>query len=314
MSFINIQVPPFPYYFFSGNAIYRPGDTHTCRNAGISCFDLIVVEYGCLTVRVGSEIFKVKKNNALIIPPHYPHKGTSICTEKTLFHWLHFQATENYTIEESPVISFTSSTSSFSTNSYRIAIPMYQSLTADNAEAVISLMSRLETQSIDFYSRSSTISKSSTNAFYQQELFMKILQRLSLILNKVSHVEIAYLAMQYMHSHYAENITLETLSKVTNCHPTHLIRCMKKQYNLSPIQALTKIRLNNACILLSEGNLSVTEIAYLTGFSSVSYFGKLFKDAFSCSPKEYRTKKLVPQTYIFSDMDVLENFKDAEES
>ena len=85
---------------------------------------------------------------------------------------------------------------------------------------------------------------------------MKILQRLSLILNKVSHVEIAYLAMQYMHSHYAENITLETLSKVTNCHPTHLIRCMKKQYNLSPIQALTKIRLNNACILLSEGNLS----------------------------------------------------------
>ena len=119
---------------------------------------------------------------------------------------------------------------------------------------------------------------------------MKILQRLSLILNKVSHVEIAYLAMQYMHSHYAENITLETLSKVTNCHPTHLIRCMKKQYNLSPIQALTKIRLNNACILLSEGNLSVTEIAYLTGFSSVSYFGKLFKDAFSCSPKEYRTK------------------------
>ena len=80
------------------------------------------------------------------------------------------------------------------------------------------------------------------------------------------------------------------------------------------IQALTKIRLNNACILLSEGNLSVTEIAYLTGFSSVSYFGKLFKDAFSCSPKEYRTKKLVPQTYIFSDMDVLENFKNTDES
>ena len=40
----------------------------------------------------------------------------------------------------------------------------------------------------------------------------------------------------------------------------------------------------------------------------------LFKDAFACFPKEYRTKNLTPQTYIFSDMDVLENFKDAEES
>lgn len=314
MSFINIQVPPFPYYFFSGNAIYRPGDTHTCRNAGIPCFDLIVVEYGALTMRVGSEVFTVKKNDSLIIPPRYPHKGTGICTEKTLFHWLHFQTTANYEIDESPVNTFTGSTSSFANSSYHIAIPMHQSLNTDNAEAIISLMSRLETQSIDFYSRSSTISKSSANAFYQQELFMKILQRLSLVVNKVSHVEIAYIAMQYMHSHYAENISLETLAKVTNCHPTHLIRCMKKQYNLSPIQALTKIRLNNACILLSEGDLSVTEIAYLTGFSSVSYFGKLFKDAFACSPKEYRAKNLTPQTYIFSDMDVLENFKETDES
>lgn len=314
MSFINIQVPPFPYYFFSGNAIYRPGDMHTCRNSGVPCFYLIVVEYGALTMRVGTEIFKVKKNDALIIPPRYPHKGTQICKEKTLFHWLHFQTSSNYKIDESPVNTFTGSNSSFSNGSYRISIPMHQSLTSDNADAVISLMSRLETQSIDFYSRSNTILKSSANAFYQQELFMKILQRLSMVLNKVSRVEIAYVAMQYIHSHYAENVTLETLSKVANCHPTHLIRCMKKQYNLSPMQALTKVRLNNACILLSEGDLSVTEIAYLTGFSSVSYFGKLFKDAFSCSPKEYRAKKLIPQTYIFPEMDALENFKGTEES
>lgn len=287
---------------------------HSSRNSGIPCFDLIIVEYGSLSMRVGSETYRVKKNDALIIPPNCPHKGAGICTEKTFFHWLHFQTSLDYTIDESPVNSFTSSTSSFATSSYRIAIPVYQSLAADDAEAVISLMSRLETQVIDFYNRSSRISKSSTNAFYQQELFMKILQRLSLFLDKVSHVEIAYIAMQYMHSHYAENITLETLAKVTNCHPTHLIRCMKKQYNMSPIQALTKIRLNNACILLSEGDLSITEIAYLTGFSSVSYFGKLFKDAFACSPKEYRARKLTPLACTYTDIDTSGDFKEDDES
>lgn len=49
-------------------------------------------------------------------------------------------------------------------------------------------------------------------------------------------------------------------------------------------------RLYRAAELLSEGNSNVTEIAYLVGFSSQTYFSSSFQELFHCSPSEYRVQ------------------------
>jgi len=53
---------------------------------------------------------------------------------------------------------------------------------------------------------------------------------------------------------------------------------------------LNKLRLTEAARLLSEkGKATVGEIAYSVGYSNVSYFNKLFKEEYGCTPKSFRS-------------------------
>lgn len=289
MRFINIQLPTYPYYFLSGNATYRPGDTHTSRK-GIACFNLLVIQTGTLYMQVENKRYALHANDALIIPPNYAHKGYHICTEKTIFHWLHFHTTGSYDVSDVPNNIITTPTSSFIPSVHTLSLPIFHTIHQENIENVISLMAQLETQTINFYNRSNTIVKNINNPFYQQELFMRLLQILSVSPKESSLNEIAYIAMQYINTHYAEKISLEQLASITNCHPTHLIRCVKKQYDMSPNQLLINTRLHRAAGLLTSTSIPVTTISYQVGFSSPSYFGKQFRLTYQCSPKEYRQK------------------------
>ena len=42
-----------------------------------------------------------------------------------------------------------------------------------------------------------------------------------------------------------------------------------------------------ACALLKKKTISISEVAYATGFSSPKYFTKCFKEEFGCIPSEY---------------------------
>lgn len=64
----------------------------------------------------------------------------------------------------------------------------------------------------------------------------------------------------------------------------------KKVYNTTPSQCLISIRLQAAVKLLTESNLSIGDIAQMSGFSDVYYFSKLFKEKFGCPPSEYRNR------------------------
>ena len=53
---------------------------------------------------------------------------------------------------------------------------------------------------------------------------------------------------------------------------------------------LNKLRLTEAARLLAEkDSATVAEIAYSVGYSNVSYFNKLFKEEYGCTPKAFRS-------------------------
>ncbi|MDG0810747.1 helix-turn-helix transcriptional regulator [Cohnella rhizosphaerae] len=54
---------------------------------------------------------------------------------------------------------------------------------------------------------------------------------------------------------------------------------------------INEVRLQNAVLLLETNNWQVNEISEKVGFSSQSYFFKLFKKRFGTTPKDYRIKK-----------------------
>jgi AraC-like DNA-binding protein len=69
-------------------------------------------------------------------------------------------------------------------------------------------------------------------------------------------------------------------------------RKLKSLSDLSPVELIRNTRMQLAAKYLKETELPVSEIAYMTGFSSPSYFTKTFKSFFDQSPTEMREGKI----------------------
>ena len=67
--------------------------------------------------------------------------------------------------------------------------------------------------------------------------------------------------------------------------PYSFRRKMKQLYGLNIRDFVTEARLGEAVSLLKEGNLSIKEIAFKTGFVNAAYFSRVFTNYFGLSPK-----------------------------
>ena len=92
----------------------------------------------------------------------------------------------------------------------------------------------------------------------------------------------------YIKEHYAEDITLQTLSDITYLNKYYIVHVFKKYKGISPINFLLERRIDEAKNLLETTNYSVSDISGIIGFSSPSYFSQVFKRIMKCSPQQYR--------------------------
>lgn len=99
------------------------------------------------------------------------------------------------------------------------------------------------------------------------------------------------IAKDYAQSMHGEKVTLENLAQVSCLSANHLLRSFRQLYGCSPIQYLTRVRLEKACKLLKLSKLSVQEICTEVGFDSVGSFANLFKKATGSSPISFRNQK-----------------------
>ncbi|MEP6845959.1 MAG: AraC family transcriptional regulator [Panacibacter sp.] len=95
---------------------------------------------------------------------------------------------------------------------------------------------------------------------------------------------------KYITTNYFNEISLDEISKVANLSPTAFCRLFKQRTNRHFIEYLNEVRISNACKLLLETNLNVSEIAFQCGYKTLSNFNKIFRKTTGLSPKEYRKK------------------------
>lgn len=81
---------------------------------------------------------------------------------------------------------------------------------------------------------------------------------------------------------------LDHLSKELNMSKSTLHRKMKAITGLTPLDFVRNIKMKQACRMLTEHELSISEIAYALGFTSPKYFTKCFKEEFGTTPSEYQ--------------------------
>ena len=98
-------------------------------------------------------------------------------------------------------------------------------------------------------------------------------------------------AIMYVEKSYAKQITLEEISDVVNMNPSYFCRYFKKFTGKTIMEYINFVRICKAEALLTSTNESVIEISMEAGFSSASYFNRVFKNINGMSPTEYRKIK-----------------------
>lgn len=87
---------------------------------------------------------------------------------------------------------------------------------------------------------------------------------------------------------FSDDFDIESFSEYVGMSKSQLYRKMKAITGISPKEFIIKHRINKACILLNDSNYTVSEIAFMCGFQSHSYFSRIFKNNMNLSPKDYR--------------------------
>ncbi len=79
------------------------------------------------------------------------------------------------------------------------------------------------------------------------------------------------------------------LASVSGVSPAHFARAFRAAFGVPPHRWLLTRRIERATGLLRETGLSITEIAFQTGWNSLGTFGRTFRDVTGLSPGELRT-------------------------
>ena len=93
---------------------------------------------------------------------------------------------------------------------------------------------------------------------------------------------------RYIDLHFKEALTLEQLAEEGHMNKYYLSHAFKREYGTSPINYMISKRIEESKYLLAETDLSMSQIAQLLGFSSLSYFSQVFHRSQGTSPKDYR--------------------------
>lgn len=99
-------------------------------------------------------------------------------------------------------------------------------------------------------------------------------------------------AFEYIEKNYASDITMDKLASICSMSYSYFSRTFKAVTAQSFSEYLLGVRLREAESLLAATDTPVTDIAYKTGFSTLSYFIAKFREKMGITPKQYRKRIL----------------------
>lgn len=93
---------------------------------------------------------------------------------------------------------------------------------------------------------------------------------------------------EFIDQHYMEKLDLETIARSSGFSKFHFCRIFKQMTNVSFIEYLNNRRIQATTALLFTSELPITEIALMSGFSSIATFNRVFRNIKKCTPTEFK--------------------------
>ncbi|MBC8533268.1 helix-turn-helix transcriptional regulator [Yeguia hominis] len=94
--------------------------------------------------------------------------------------------------------------------------------------------------------------------------------------------------LQYCQEHYPKKFSVQKLADGQNLSASYLSHFFKTQTGLSLQEYICQLRLDLACRLISQTDLSLSDICFSSGFSDYRYFNQAFREQFHCTAHQYR--------------------------
>ncbi len=93
---------------------------------------------------------------------------------------------------------------------------------------------------------------------------------------------------EYIHAHAADNPSPALLAQIADRHTTHLMRAFKNRMGVSIGVYAHAVKIDRACQLMRQSDLSLTEISASLGYADQSHFVRRFRETMGVTPSTFR--------------------------
>jgi AraC-like DNA-binding protein len=96
--------------------------------------------------------------------------------------------------------------------------------------------------------------------------------------------------VEHLRCHYTEPLSLDELSRKLNYTPQYISSLFHKDTGMSLQEFLQRIRIEEACRLIEQGEQQMVRIAQKVGYGDVKHFARVFRRIKGVSPREFRSE------------------------
>jgi len=97
-------------------------------------------------------------------------------------------------------------------------------------------------------------------------------------------------AVSHIAENFGESCSLQTLADIAGLSRFHFVRMFGAVVGQTPNQYLINTRMRAASDQLMTTRTPITQIAFEVGFNDISHFYACFRDAFGCTPRQWRLR------------------------
>ncbi len=301
-----LTIDPLPVTTSLGLAICEPGWKLALRV--IHDHEWLIMINGRIQVEIDEKSWTLLPGEALVIPPHLPHRAETMGGEPARFYYVHFHLLEEITriswedcldqvgclkeqlkeaLSRNPFFQLPQ------LRQWQVPLPEHFSL-GRHADSLYSLFERALHEREQYAADS--------------PLMIQLLTAQLLVLGSRAALEdrlegrifqdrevppILQLALHHIQNDHAKTLSVSALAAQLHVSPQYLGRLFVKRFGLSPLQYINRMKLDRAKKLMRETTLSIQEISRASGFENPLYFSRLFHRMEGESPTSCRKRLMI---------------------
>lgn len=98
-------------------------------------------------------------------------------------------------------------------------------------------------------------------------------------------------ALSYINEHYMDELRMEDIAQASGLSESHFRRVFEDVMHMKPLDYINLVRVDKACVMMAQKDLSMEELSFRVGYQSQSTFNRNFKRLTGYSPMQWRRRE-----------------------